>query len=220
MQMIFPCNHAVSGKGSDVEAVRGNTMCEKVAQDVIEALKTELEAARKQIGLLQERNSELEELANIDQLTGLYNQRHFYDRLEQEVTRNKRQKHPLCLLFFDVDKLKTYNDAYGHLTGDNVLKAVAQSLFQSIRKHVDSGYRYGGDEFAAILLEVHAGQAVEIPKRINRYLRKTDFQHVALSFGIAELGPEMDSRTLFEHADKAMYVAKQSDKDKICIYTI
>ena len=195
-------------------------MCEEVAQDIINALKAELEAARKQIDLLRERNSELEKLAIIDQLTGLYNQRHFYDRLEQEITRNKRQKHPLCLLFFDVDGLKTYNDAYGHLTGDNVLKAVAQSLSQSIREHVDSGYRYGGDEFAAILLEVHAGQAMEIANRINRCLRKTDFQNVTLSFGIAELGPEMDSKTLLEHADKAMYMAKQSDKDKICIYSM
>jgi diguanylate cyclase (GGDEF)-like protein len=157
----------------------------------------------------------------------LYNQRHFRNRLEQEVARNKRQKHPLCLLFFDVDGLKAYNDTYGHLGGDDVLKAISQS----IRRNVDSGYRYGGDEFAVILPEVHAEQAAEIARRINASLRKTGFQHqaffqnVTLSFGVAELGPEMDSDTLFRYADDAMYMAKKGRRiesdvgiDKIYVY--
>ncbi len=215
---FLPCNYTMLGKKSSIEAIRWNLMCETVAQNTIKALKAELKAARRQIDLLRERATELERLATIDQLTGLHNQRHFYDKLEQEITRNKRQKHPLCILFFDVDGLKKYNDAYGHSTGNNVLKSVAQSLSQSIRKHVDSGYRYGGDEFAAIFPEVHAEQVVEIANRISGCLQKTDFQHVTLSFGVAELGPEMDGRTLFEHADKAMYMAKRSVKGKIYVY--
>jgi diguanylate cyclase (GGDEF)-like protein len=186
-------------------------------EGTIRNLQAELESAKKRIELLQERIRELEELVITDGLTGLYNQWHFYNRLEKEVIRNRRQRHPLCLLFFDVDGLKSYNDVYGHSTGNDVLKAVAQSLSWSIRRHVDTGYRYGGDEFAAILPEVHADQVIVIAERINGHLQKTNFQDVTLSFGIAELGPEMDSGTLFEHADKAMYVAK-SATSKIHIY--
>jgi diguanylate cyclase (GGDEF)-like protein len=187
------------------------------ARAIIRSLQEELEMAKKQIELLWERNKELEDLSITDELTGLYNQRHFRDRLEQEVARNKRQKHPLCLLFFDVDGLKTYNDNYGHSGGDDVLRAISQS----VRKNVDSGYRYGGDEFAVILPEVRAEQAVEIVKRINESLRKVEFeyadffQNVTLSFGIAELGTEMDSKTLFRHADDAMYMAKRGRRGKI-----
>jgi two-component system cell cycle response regulator len=182
---------------------------------------------KKQIELLWEKNRELEELSITDELTGLYNQRHFRNRLEQEAARNRRQKHPLCLLFFDVDGLKAYNDTYGHLGGDDVLRAISQS----IRRNVDSGYRYGGDEFAVILPEVHAEQAVEIARRINTGLLRIGlqnepfFQNVTLSFGVAELGPEMDGNTLFRHADDAMYMAKKGRRiesdvgmDKIYVY--
>jgi diguanylate cyclase (GGDEF)-like protein len=193
---------------------------------IIRSLQEELEMAKEQIELLWEKNRRLEKLSITDELTGLYNHRHFHDRLEQEVRRNRRQEHSLCLLFFDVDGLKTHNDTYGHLVGDDVLKAVAQSLSQKIRKNVDSGYRYGGDEFAVILPEVRAEQAVEVARRINRGLRKLGFQHVTLSFGIAELGPRMNSETLFRHADDAMYMAKRSKDvkgltvtDGICIYS-
>jgi len=181
----------------------------EAAKAIIRSLQEELEMAKEQIELLWEKNRRLEELSITDELTGLYNQRHFYNRLEQEVTRNRRQKHPLSLLFFDVDGLKAYNDTYGHLGGDDVLKAVAQSISQRIRENVDSGYRCGGDEFAVILPEVRAEQAVEVARRISRSLLKVDFQQVTLSFGVAELGPGMNSRTLFRHADDAMYMAKK-----------
>jgi len=146
----------------------------ETARAIIRSLQEELEVAKRQIELLWEKNKELEELSITDELTGLYNQRHFYSKLEQEVSRNKRQRHPLCLLFFDVDGLKAYNDTYGHLGGDDVLKAVARSLSRRIRRNVDSGYRYGGDEFAVILPEVRAEQAVEVARRISKDLRLGD----------------------------------------------
>jgi len=98
----------------------------------------------------------------------------------------------------------------GTLGGDDILKAVARSLSHSIGRNADSGYRYGGDEFAVILPGVQAEQAVAVAARINENLRNTTFQHVTLSFGVAEFSPEMDSRTLFKHADKAMYMAKKA----------
>ena len=193
-------------------------MCKENTEATINKLQEELEAARKQTEFLQERIKKLERLSVTDGLTSLYNQRYFYERLEQEVARNRRQGHPLCLIFFDIDKLKSYNDSQGHSYGDEVLKVVAQNLLKSIRENVDSGYRYGGDEFAIILPEVSSKQAVEIARRISASMQETDFRHVTLSFGIAELGPEIDSKTLFRNADEAMYLAKGRDKDSICIY--
>jgi two-component system cell cycle response regulator len=197
----------------------------ETATAIIRSLQEELVMAKKQIELLWEKNRELERLSITDELTGLYNQRHFSYRLEQEVAKNRRQRHPLCLLFFDVDGLKTYNDTYGHLGGDDVLRAVARSLSGNIEENSDSGYRYGGDEFAVILTEARPERAVEVARRINEHLRKAGFHHVTLSFGVAELGPGMDSKALFRHADDAMYMAKRgrgirfnTHRDKIYVY--
>ncbi len=198
--------------------IRYNAMCKESKKVIIRSLQEELRIARKQIEALQKSNRELERLSITDDLTGLYNQRHFHHRMEQEIARNRRQGHPLCLLFFDVDGLKTYNDKYGHSGGNDVLKAVARSLCQSIRGNVDSGYRYGGDEFAAILPEVHAEQAVEIARRISGCLQESDFQHVTLSFGVAELDSDMDGEALFRCADEAMYMAKRDDDCRISVY--
>lgn len=181
------------------------------AINFIKSLQKELEAVKKKLELLQIKNEELENLSITDDLTGLFNQRHLFRILKEEVERNKRQNHSLCLIFLDVDNLKAYNDTFGHSEGDNVLKIVAKSISSNIRKDVDSGYRYGGDEFAVVLPEVHAEQAVEIAIRINSNLQKNNPKNVKLSFGIAELRPEMDSKTLLASADKAMYVAKRSE---------
>ena len=206
------------------EALDYNDQLE-AARAIIRTLQEELEMVKRQMESLWEKNRELEEMSITDELTGLYNQRYFHERLKQEVTRNRRQKHPLSLLFFDVDGLKTYNDTYGHLVGNDVLKAVAQSLSQRIRKNVDTGYRCGGDEFAVILPETRAEQAVEVARRINNGLQQEGFGNVNLSFGIAELGTEMDGETLFRHADDAMYMAKRGRgakssvrEDKIYVY--
>jgi diguanylate cyclase (GGDEF)-like protein len=192
---------------------------------LIKNLQEELADAKRQLKSLQEKNEELKRLSITDDLTGLYNQRHFHDRLEEEVAKDTGQKHSLCLLFFDVDNLKSYNDTHGHSGGNDVLKAVAQSLFQNTEDNVNSGYRYGGDEFAVILPEAHADEAEEVATRINRCLWEAGFQDVTLSFGIAELGTGIDSQALFRHADEAMYMAKELEGtkpntrvDKIFVY--
>lgn len=195
-------------------------MCKVNDGDVVKKLQEELKAARQQIERLQAQNKELKRLAITDELTGLYNRRYFYEKLGQEVIRNKRQSHPLSLILFDVDGLKIYNDTYGHSGGDAVLRSVSFSLSKSIRENVDSGYRYGGDEFAAIIPEAKTDQAVEIAKRIIDNLPKTKFQDVTLSFGVAGLTTDIDGKTLFERADKAMYTAKNDVNIKIHIYDI
>jgi diguanylate cyclase (GGDEF)-like protein len=194
------------------------------AMSIIKRLQDELELAKRQLDLLWKKNRELERLSITDELTGLYNQRHFHDKLEQAVARSNNHGSSLCLLFFDVDGLKKYNDTYGHLGGNDVLKAVAGSLCENIDRNSDSGYRYGGDEFAVILPGDDSKQAFEIAKKINTTLRETDFCHVTLSFGIAEFISGMDSKTLFMRADDAMYMAKKVSgetgafTDKVCVY--
>jgi PleD family two-component response regulator len=93
---------------------------------------------------------EVRRLSITDDLTGLYNYRQFYKTLESELARLKRQKTSLSLLMFDLDNFKRYNDRYGHLEGDKVLRKIGEIINRSIRSNVDSGYRYGGDEFAVL----------------------------------------------------------------------
>jgi len=112
---------------------------------------------------------EIKRLSITDDLTGLYNHRHFFKTLESELARLKRQKTSLSLLMFDVDNFKRYNDLYGHLEGDKVLRKMGEIVTRSIRSYVDSGYRYGGDEFAALLIGASLEQALAIAERIRGF---------------------------------------------------
>lgn len=187
------------------------------ARLIIKDLESKLKQYQEKIEILEKRIKELQELCITDALTGIYNWRHFRDRLDYEVARNKRQKHPLSLIFFDVDNLKAYNDKYGHSGGNEILKAIAHIITWSIRKDVDSAYRFGGDEFAIILPETNSKQAVEVVNRIIKKLSESDLCDIILSFGIAELESDIDADTLLKRADEAMYTSKQDPNNKIHI---
>ena len=161
---------------------------------------------------------ELEKLSITDNLTGLYNQRHFYNELKRETERSKRLNHPLSLLLFDVDRFKYYNDTYGHLGGDKVLCEVGEIVSKSIRVNVDSGYRYGGDEFVVILPETGTDQAFAVAERIRTSFNNTGLVDVTLSIGLIKYRIEYDLETFVRHADKAMYTAKQSGGDRIIVH--
>jgi diguanylate cyclase (GGDEF)-like protein/PAS domain S-box-containing protein len=161
---------------------------------------------------------ELEKLSITDSLTGLYNQRHFYNELKREVERAKRLYHPLSLLLFDIDGFKYYNDTYGHLEGDKALNKVGRVVSESIRVNVDSGYRYGGDEFVVILPETNTNKAFPIAERIRTSFNTAGLVDVTLSIGLIEYRTEYDLETFVRHADKAMYTAKQSGGDRINVY--
>ena len=96
----------------------------------------------------------LKELTITDGLTGLYNQRYFYRKVITEMERARRQKRDLAFMLFDLDRFKAYNDTFGHLEGDKLLKEVGRLLRDSIRNMVDSAFRYGGDEFVVLLPEL------------------------------------------------------------------
>jgi len=171
----------------------------------------ELEAKVRRI--INERNlrRELNRLSITDSLTGLFNQRHFYSRMNREVIRAQRQKHSLALILFDLDNFKDYNDAHGHLAGDTVLRNVGKVINHCIRDGVDSGYRYGGDEFAIILIEADMEIAEDIGRRIQISLKEK--VHISASLGFAIFAQGMSVKDLVAEADKNLYQSKGHRKN-------
>ncbi len=170
----------------------------------------ELEAKIRRI--ITERNlqKELNRLSITDSLTELYNQRHFYFRLNEEVKRAKRQRNSLALILLDLNYFKVYNDKHGHLAGDEVLREAGDIIRSCIRDSVDSGYRYGGDEFAVILIDADMEIAKEIGSRIEMAFISKNKVTVSVGYSIYE--DDMEVKELVDIADKNLYQAKQSKK--------
>ncbi len=158
---------------------------------------------------------EVRRLSITDDLTGLYNHRHFFKTLEAELTRLKRQKTSLSLLMFDLDNFKKYNDLYGHLEGDKVLKNMGDIVKHSIRYNVDSGYRYGGDEFAVLLIGASLEQALAIAERIRSSIEQAKYENITVSIGLSEYRDDFDIEGFVKSADDAMYNAKHSGGNRI-----
>jgi len=167
---------------------------------------------------LKELNKELLKLSINDDLTGLHNRRHFYAKLKEEIIRARRQLRSLSLIMFDLDNFKKYNDTHGHIEGDRLLKNVGKVILLSIRNNVDSGFRYGGDEFTIIIPEANQKQTIMISERMLQSCKNINPRPINISMGLAELKDEHDVETLVACADKAMYKAKASEKNKIVIH--
>jgi two-component system cell cycle response regulator len=158
---------------------------------------------------------EVRRLSITDDLTGLYNHRHFYKTLEAELVRMTRQNTSLSLLMFDLDNFKRYNDLYGHLEGDKVLRKIGEIVRHSIRSNVDSGYRYGGDEFAVLLIGASLDHAQAIAERIRSSIEEAGFQDITVSIGLAEFDERFDLEGFVQSADEAMYVSKHSGGNRV-----
>ncbi|OGP90262.1 MAG: hypothetical protein A2156_06820 [Deltaproteobacteria bacterium RBG_16_48_10] len=158
---------------------------------------------------------EVRRLSITDDLTGLYNHRHFFKTLEAELVRLKRQKTSLSLLMFDLDNFKKYNDLYGHLEGDKVLKTVGEIVKYSIRSNVDSGYRYGGDEFTVLLIGASADRAMTIAERIRSSVEQPKSHNITVSIGLSEYRDHFDLEGFVKSADDAMYHAKNSGGNRV-----
>jgi diguanylate cyclase (GGDEF)-like protein/PAS domain S-box-containing protein len=178
---------------------------------------TSILAICKDITRQKQLEKELKDLSSKDSLTGLYNQRCFYDRIEDEMERAKRQGRPLTLVLFDIDKFKGYNDSRGHLEGDKALQAASVAIMRSTRTHVDDGFRYGGDEFTVILPEADEQQGETIAERIRKNFESQSLGSLTLSLGLCTTRGEMDVRTLIQTADEMMYESKRAGGNRVTV---
>ncbi len=160
--------------------------------------------------------------ANTDGLTKLYNHRHFHERLEQEIARGSRFGTIFSLILIDVDLFKAYNDTYGHLAGDEVLRKIGRCVETSIRK-IDMGFRYGGEEFAVILPETRLEDAYKVAERIRKTIESnasTAIVPITASLGIATWPIDgMMKEEIIARADEALYNAKQTGRNRTCMST-
>ncbi len=156
------------------------------------------------------------DLSRMNGLTEVYNYRAFYELLGAEIARSKRHDRPMSLLMIDLDGLKAYNDALGHPAGDALLKQVAWLLKKSVR-NCDIVARYGGDEFAIILVETSKAPALDTAERVRRLMEEARFEHddilphktLTVSVGVAGYPTDAEKKMeLVSKADRALYEAK------------
>ncbi len=177
---------------------------------------------------LKRANNRLKELVDIDDLTGLFNMRSLYKKLDFELDRARRYKRSLGVIMMDMDHFKGVNDGHDHLFGSFVLSEVGALIRENIRK-VDFAARYGGDEFLIVLTETdHEGSlafAERLRKRIEAYLFKSESFSMRLtsSMGLAITGPQntnIDARSLVRYADRGLYLAKEKGRNRVENYPI
>lgn len=168
--------------------------------------------------------------ATLDALTGFNNRRQLEERIKQEVSSAKRQKRNLCAIMTDIDFFKSVNDSYGHAAGDLVLKTVSQVIKQQLRDYDIAG-RYGGEEFSIILPYTKLPEARMVAERLRKAVENTKIDiskvnsdvsdkdiSVTISLGITEYGDGDDEKTILQKADKALYKAKESGRNRAEIY--
>ena len=166
----------------------------------------EMEAKIKRVLIERNIRDELARLSITDNLTGLFNQRHFYNKLRVEIGRTSRLEHPLSLILLDLDNFKDYNDKYGHLAGDKMLARCGKIILSNIRENVDIAFRYGGDEFAVILVEADSNIAQNISERLERGFEEDGT--VTASTGRATYLKEMSENDFIALVDKNLYRTK------------
>lgn len=180
-------------------------------------IRDELEAKINRLTREQGTIKELERLSTFDSLTDLFNRRQFDVTLWAEAHRAHRQGYPLFVAMLDVDRFKAYNDTYGHRAGDNVLQSIGRVIERCTRLNVDTGYRYGGDEFALIIPQADSDQVLLIAARIKELYGDLGFGETGISIGTAPFVRQpghswsQDIEALVARADRAMYCAKNKD---------
>jgi len=165
--------------------------------------------------------SQLENLANTDSLTGLSNRQSFMHRAEKEFSRARRYSRPLSAIMIDVDRFKTINDHYGHAVGDIVLRHVGAICQQGLRNSDLLG-RIGGEEFVVLLPDTPLGNAIYVAERMREQLERTPIEtdklliNMTASFGVASLtDPDHNFNSILDRADVAMYHAKHNGRNRV-----
>jgi len=177
----------------------------------------DMETSAEQVG---QRLAEQSRLALLDSLTQLPNRRAYEERIQQEFERWQRYGRPLSLALCDIDNFKAINDSYGHLAGDKVLRIIARTMRNRLRK-ADFMARYGGEEFAILMPETTSEEAVAVIEEIRSAIADSPFHfrnqpvRITLSAGISALLPGDERDQVFERADCALYNAKQNGRNRI-----
>jgi two-component system cell cycle response regulator len=172
---------------------------------------------------LRRANERLKELVDIDDLTGLFNMRSLYKRLDSELDRARRYNRSVGVLMMDLDHFKRVNDQHDHLFGSFVIKEVGKMIRENIRK-VDFAARYGGDEYLVVLTEITVEGASTFSKRLLSKIEEATYANefftmrLTASLGLAITNPnhsEVDARALVRYADRALYKAKENGRNRV-----
>jgi len=233
LTIVYPLNRLISGSDKvaagdlnfDLPVVSGGEVgrLTRVFNNMVGRLRRSRAELDKINETLRERNKELHELSIRDGLTGLHNRRHLMVTLSKEMSRTKRYKRSMALLMIDIDHFKRYNDTYGHLAGDDVLRTIAVTLEKSLRSS-DYSARYGGEEFAIMLPETEPDGAQQMAERLREKVEGASFtwegraEKITISIGIA-LCPENgdDLTSLIGSADAALYQAKKAGRNRVVL---
>lgn len=159
--------------------------------------------------------------ATTDQLTGCYNRKMFHDLLVAETARASRHGKLFSIILFDIDNFKLVNDTYGHLVGDEVLKALSAIVSGNIRKS-DVFARWGGEEFSILLPETDRNGASVVAEKVRIAIAAHECGKAGrntCSFGVAEFSAEKDTNSIIYYADKALYHAKENGKNQVVVYS-
>lgn len=178
------------------------------------------------VDIEREHTKELKNLANVDELTGLYNHRYFQEFLQKSIDEADKKKQEVSLLFMDIDYFKNFNDINGHQAGDLLLKEISQILKYCIRD-TDAVARYGGEEFAVILPNTTEKNALKIGERIRSSIQNTYFKgqenqpdkNITISIGVSSYPKRAISKhQLINTADDALYRAKSFNRNRVELY--
>ncbi len=190
-------------------------------------LEERLVASKKEINQLQENLEAVRNESLTDPLTSLSNRKFFDQALIDAIAEAKADNEAMSLLMTDIDHFKTFNDTYGHLTGDQVLRLVALSVKQNV-KGQDIAARYGGEEFAIILPNTVLRSAVTLAEHIRRavmskeLMKRSTGEHlgrITISIGVATLRPADNAQTLIDRADACLYAAKRAGRNRVVCET-
>jgi diguanylate cyclase len=219
------------GQSKDRDALR--TIIETLVQTAKEMeasnqrLEQRLSASKQEISELQENLEAVRSESLTDPLTQLANRKVFDTTLESAIAQARARNEPLSLMMTDIDHFKRFNDSFGHLTGDQVLKLVALSVKQNV-KGQDTASRYGGEEFAIILPNTVLRSAISVGEHIRRavmtkeLMKRSTGEHlgrVTVSIGIATLHKTDTAQSLIERTDACLYAAKRHGRNRVMCET-